>query len=112
MPGDTVPLTRLLWDLEQALHESRKLPTTKLLHSDLRQGLTNTGGFRRTDSQYSTEVKMILSCHVDDLMIIRASSDKDKLPACLSGSLKSNCMGEAIRYSGFTFVRIGRMEFC
>lgn len=58
------------------------------------------------------EMRMILLCHVDDIMIAPSSSDKTILSALLNGSFKTNIPGKLTHYGGCSFVRDLKKGIC
>lgn len=74
LTGKSLELNKSFYYVEQASHEFQKFLTGTLLYSGLEQCLTDTFVSRMVDSQDPSEVRMILLCHIDDLMVAGSSS--------------------------------------
>ena len=81
LTGHIVCLNTTRYGLKQALHEFHKLLTSKLIDFGFEQCLADTCVFRMLDPKDTTKVKIILLCHVDDLMVAGSDPDKADLEA-------------------------------
>ena len=104
--GKIVRLNKSLYGLNQASHAFNKLLSEKLTELGFEQSASDPCVFRlMAGSKDNRRVKMVLLCHVDDIMVGSDSGSVKWLVSKLNKSFKTNHLGELSHYSGCTFTR-------